>query len=103
VRQFAAFRAASVPGHSSTMKVCALAVSGLAGLAAASALALCALPATGCVQVKPWQHELLASPAMNPALLDTELSATYRAKAMESKTAGGLPGTAPGGGCGCTQ
>lgn len=64
---------------------------------------LWALPATGCVQVKPWQRELLASPAMNPALLDTELSGTYRAKAMESKTAGGLPGTAPGGGCGCTQ
>lgn len=61
------------------------------------------LPAIGCVRVKPWQRELLSSPAMNPVLLDTELSGTYRAKAMESKTAGGLPGTAPGGGCGCTQ
>ena len=27
----------------------------------------------------------------------------YRAKVVESKTAGGLPGTTPGGGCGCTQ
>jgi hypothetical protein len=27
----------------------------------------------------------------------------HRAKVLESKTAGGLPGTAPGGGCGCTQ
>lgn len=74
-------------------------------LAAATLLSpiVWALAATGCVQVKPWQRELLASPAMNPALLDTELSGTYRAKAMESKTAGGLPGTAPGGGCGCTQ
>jgi hypothetical protein len=27
----------------------------------------------------------------------------YRAKVLESKTGGGLPGDAPGGGCGCTQ
>ena len=67
------------------------------------ALLLLLLVDLGCVRVKPWQRELLACPAMNPALLDTELSGTYRAKAMESKTAGGLPGTAPGGGCGCTQ
>lgn len=66
-------------------------------------LLLLSLSVASCVPVKPWQRELLASPAMNPALLDTELSATYRAKVMESKTAGGLPGTAPGGGCGCTQ
>ena len=81
------------------MKIRSLDTATLTGLAPV----LWALVATGCVQVKPWQRELLASPAMNPALLDTELSGTYRAKAMESKTAGGLPGTAPGGGCGCTQ
>jgi len=34
---------------------------------------------------------------------ETELATQYRSKVVESKTAGGLPGTAPGGGCGCTQ
>ncbi|HRI51877.1 MAG TPA: DUF4266 domain-containing protein [Pseudomonadota bacterium] len=84
------------------MKIRSLVTATLTGLAPVL-WAIGAIGATGCVQVKPWQRELLASPAMNPALLDTELSGTYRAKAMESKTAGGLPGTAPGGGCGCTQ
>jgi hypothetical protein len=32
-----------------------------------------------------------------------ELATQYRSKVVESKTGGGLPGTAPGGGCGCTQ
>jgi len=31
-----------------------------------------------------------------------ELATQYRSKVVESKTGGGLPGTAPGGGCGCT-
>lgn len=31
------------------------------------------------------------------------LPGEYRAKVVESKTGGGLPGDAPGGGCGCTQ
>jgi hypothetical protein len=30
-------------------------------------------------------------------------AATNRAKVLESKTGGGMPGSAPGGGCGCTQ
>jgi hypothetical protein len=34
---------------------------------------------------------------------ETELAAQYRSKVVESKTGGGLPGTATGGGCGCTQ
>ena len=31
------------------------------------------------------------------------LAGEYRAKLLESKAGGGLPGDAPGGGCGCTQ
>jgi hypothetical protein len=27
----------------------------------------------------------------------------YRAKVLETRTGGGLPGEAPGGGCGCTH
>jgi hypothetical protein len=59
---------------------------------------------TGCARVKPWQRERLASPAMQAALgaMDS-VDGVYRAKVLESKTGGGLPGTAPGGGCGCTQ
>jgi hypothetical protein len=40
----------------------------------------------------------MAAPLAEPAL-----AAEYRAKLLESKTGGGLPGTAAGGGCGCTQ
>ena len=59
----------------------------------------------GCARVKPWQRERLASPAMQAAAAGGMNSAdgAYRAKVLESKTGGGLPGTAPGGGCGCTQ
>jgi len=57
----------------------------------------------GCVQVKPWEREKLASPTMTVQLGEDSLAGPYRAKVAESKTAGGLPGTAPGGGCGCTQ
>jgi len=57
----------------------------------------------GCVRVKPWQREHLASPAMEMRLGDQGIAGEYRAKVIESKTGGGLPGDAPGGGCGCTQ
>jgi hypothetical protein len=58
---------------------------------------------TGCVAVKPYERGRLASPAMNPQFGDDEVAMQYRAKVLESRTGGGLPGSAPGGGCGCTQ
>jgi hypothetical protein len=58
---------------------------------------------SGCATVRPWERERLASPAMERAVDDTELTAEYRAKVIESRTAGGVAGDAPGGGCGCTQ
>ena len=57
----------------------------------------------GCASVQPWQREHLASRAMQDPFVGTELSGQYAAKVVESKTAGGLAGTAPGGGCACTQ
>ena len=57
----------------------------------------------GCATVRPQERGKLASPAMNPSFGSTELTDQYRAKTLESKTATGLPGTAPGGGCGCSQ
>jgi hypothetical protein len=58
---------------------------------------------SGCVRVHAWDRGKLASWAMVDPFGDTELATQYRSKVVESKTAGGLPGTAPGGGCGCTQ
>jgi hypothetical protein len=58
---------------------------------------------SGCVAVHPWQREKLASRAMADPFAESELSSQYDAKVLESKTGGGLPGTSPGGGCGCTQ
>jgi hypothetical protein len=66
-------------------------------------LALVALLAAGCARVRPWQRSRLASvPMVNP-LVGEGLEGRYRAKVLESKTGGGAPGIAPGGGCGCTQ
>jgi hypothetical protein len=62
---------------------------------------MAAMPA--CVRVQPWERGRLASWAMADPFGDTELAVQYRSKVVESKTGGGLPGTAPGGGCGCTQ
>jgi hypothetical protein len=62
-----------------------------------------ALVATGCAPVAPWQRGKLASPCMELSSDQTSLPYTYRAKVLESKVGGGLPGSAPGGGCGCTQ
>jgi hypothetical protein len=57
----------------------------------------------GCVRVHAWERQRLASWAMADPFAETELAGQYRSKVVESKTGGGLPGTAPGGGCGCTQ
>jgi hypothetical protein len=57
----------------------------------------------GCVSVKPWQRGRLASAAMAVPLSEPALAVGYRAKLLESRVGGGLPGVAAGGGCGCTQ
>ena len=61
-----------------------------------------ALLGAGCATVQPYERGRLASPAMR-AGDESEMARQYGAKIVESKTAGGLAGTAPGGGCGCTQ
>jgi hypothetical protein len=62
-----------------------------------------ALSLSGCVRVHVWERQRLAAWAMTDPFADTALAGQYRSKVVESKTGGGLPGTAPGGGCGCTQ
>jgi hypothetical protein len=62
-------------------------------------VALCA----GCAAVRPWQREKLASPAMSLDVGEEGLARAHRNRVVESRTAGGLPGGAPAGGCGCTQ
>ena len=57
----------------------------------------------GCASVRAWEREHMASPAMQAGFVDPGFDRIYRAKVLESRTAGGLPGSAPGGGCGCTQ
>lgn len=60
--------------------------------------------ASGCVVVRPWQREALATPVMVESPFgDPFLEAPFRDKVVQSTTGGGLPGGAPGGGCGCTQ
>ena len=67
-------------------------------------IALLFLPAAAaCAQVKPIERAKLASPCMTVGLGEDGFAAAYRAKFVESKTGGGLPGSAPGGGCGCAQ
>jgi hypothetical protein len=66
-------------------------------------IALGAACSAGCARVRPYQREHLASPAMTVRFAEEGYSGEYRAKVVESKTGGGLPGDAPGGGCGCTQ
>jgi hypothetical protein len=58
---------------------------------------------SGCARVKPWQRGRLAGATMVVPLGETPLAASYRAKLLESKAGGGVPGVAAGGGCGCTQ
>ena|SRR5688572_13115671 len=57
----------------------------------------------GCATVHPYQRSQLASPEMTPDFGDRDLTDQYQAKSLESRTATGLPGSAPGGGCGCSQ
>jgi hypothetical protein len=64
---------------------------------------LLAIPLGGCAAVKPWEKEKLASPCMADPFGKSALSAAYEDKLIQTKTAGGLPGDAPGGGCGCVQ
>jgi hypothetical protein len=66
-------------------------------------LVLLACAAPGCVRVSGVQREKLASPSMMVGLGDAGMAGSYRAKFVESKSGGGLPGSAPGGGCGCAQ
>jgi len=66
-------------------------------------LVLVALAGPACVRVKAIEREKLSAPSMTVGLGEDGFASAYRAKFVESKTAGGLPGTAPGGGCGCAQ
>lgn len=59
--------------------------------------------APGCARVKPWERGSLASSVMTSPFGDFGIAGEYQAKVVESKTGGGVPGSAPGGGCGCTQ
>ena len=61
------------------------------------------LLACGCAAVKPYEREKLASPCMQSPFAPSDLEAEYQDKLMQTRTAGGLPGDAPGGGCGCVQ
>ncbi len=69
----------------------------------AIAAALLTLASGGCAPVRPWQRGRLASPAMAVPLADAPVAVGYRAKLLESRMGGGVPGIAAGGGCGCTQ
>ena len=64
---------------------------------------LLAMAGAGCARVKPMERGKLASPSMTVGLGEDGFARAYRAKLVESKTGGGLPGTSPGGGCGCAQ
>jgi Domain of unknown function (DUF4266) len=66
-------------------------------------LLLLPLLAGGCVRVKASQRGALASSAMESPWAVDGLAAEYDAKLVETQTAGGSAGGAPGGGCGCTQ
>ena len=65
--------------------------------------AAAALAAAACAPVRPYEREKLASPAMSLEVGEEGLAGSHRARVVESRTGGGLPGGAPGGGCGCTQ
>ena len=77
-------------------------ISGVAFIARIGLVAL-AVAAGACTRVRPYEREHLASPAMTVRFAEEGFPGEYRAKVVESKTGGGLPGDAPGGGCGCTQ
>lgn len=54
---------------------------------------------TGCAQVEPWQHELLAKPEM--ALTPLPLDAQRNQHLQQSREAGASAAASNGGGCGC--
>lgn len=73
----------------------------LACVAASCILALSS--GAGCVRALPWQRGDLARWSMEHRFGEDPLSAQYRSKVLETLAGGGLPGEAPGGGCGCSQ
>jgi uncharacterized protein DUF4266 len=66
------------------------------------ALLLAAALLAGCVTVHPWEREDLARRSM-AARGDGGVATRYQHKLLETQTAGGAAGAAPGGGCGCSQ
>jgi Domain of unknown function (DUF4266) len=62
-----------------------------------------ALLLSGCAAVKPYEREALSSPCMRSPFSSSALEAEYQDKLIQTRAAGGLPGDAPGGGCGCVQ
>jgi hypothetical protein len=61
-------------------------------------LLLVTVSTVGCARVRPYQREHLASRAMTARFGEDGFAGEYRAKVTESKTGGGVPGDAPGGG-----
>jgi hypothetical protein len=66
-------------------------------------LVLLAALVTACVTTRPHEREKLAAPVMESPFADDRAGGEHADKVAQSKTGGGLPGGAPGGGCGCTQ
>jgi hypothetical protein len=65
---------------------------------------LCAaLLLSGCAAVKQYEREKLSYPCMRSPFSSSALEAEYQDKLIQTRAAGGLPGDAPGGGCGCVQ
>lgn len=72
-------------------------------LVVALALSMAALVLSSCAPVAPWERGDLARRCMTGGLADEGLEAAYWRKVLETRTAGSLSTTAPGGGCGCSQ
>jgi hypothetical protein len=68
-----------------------------------SAIALAAVLVSACMTTRPHEREKLAAPVMESPFADDRAGGEHGDKVAQSKTGGGLPGGAPGGGCGCTQ
>jgi hypothetical protein len=68
-----------------------------------SAVVLAAVLVSACVTTRPHEREKLAAPVMESPFADDRAGGEHGDKVAQSKTGGGLPGGAPGGGCGCTQ
>jgi hypothetical protein len=68
-----------------------------------SVVLLMLLGASACSAVKATERGNLARASMQVGLGEEGFSASYRAKLVESRMGAGLPGSAPGGGCGCAQ